>query len=152
MPIAPPHPCNHPGCNALIPRGERYCAAHQEDRLAAGRAYDATRRLSDPNLAEATRIHRGTTWRKVSELVRKQHPLCADPWQIHKYGPVPSAQTHHIFPLQKRPDLAYDMRFLAAVCTHCHARLERAEARGEETFKLFGFDGEPPEQSSGGIG
>jgi hypothetical protein len=57
--------------------------------------------------------------------------------------PVPTAQTHHVFPVGNRPDLAFNEEYLRCVCTHCHARLERAEARGEETFRLFGFEGEP---------
>jgi hypothetical protein len=150
MPTAPPHPCNHPGCNALIPRGERYCPTHQDDRLAAGRAYDKTRRISDPNLSESMRIRRGAPWRKTSEQMRARNPFCCDPFKEH--GPVVRAtQVHHVFPLGSRPDLAYSEPHLRCVCTHCHALLERAEARGEETFRFFGFDAGPAKGGDAGF-
>ena len=151
MPISPPSPCRHPGCPTLVHDGSGYCATHQSDRRAASHSYDQTRRLGDPNLAQAMRIRRGTEWRKVSELMRAQHPLCCDPFKAHDGVPVPATQVHHVFPIGRRPDLAFSEEHLRCVCTRCHALLERADARGEETFKLFGFEGEPPTDAGPGF-
>ena len=55
MPYAPKSPCRHPMCREFATeRG--YCATHQTSRQQSGRIYDATRRQSDPALAEAARI------------------------------------------------------------------------------------------------
>ncbi len=50
MPIAPPRPCNHPGCPALT--GERFCEAHRKQRQKAyhrSRDTSAQRVLSGPS-------------------------------------------------------------------------------------------------------
>ena len=45
MPKFPDHPCAHPGCPRLAPRGRKYCDEHaglhsEETRSAASRGYD----------------------------------------------------------------------------------------------------------------
>jgi len=94
------------------------------------------------------RIRRGGAWHRTSKLMREQNPFCCDPFGEHGGAPIIATQVHHIFSLSLRPDLAYSAEHLRCVCTHCHALLERAEARGEETFRLFGFSGEPPPAGS----
>ena len=44
VPRFPDHPCAHPGCPKLVPRGKKYCDAHtalhpEEIRSAAERGY-----------------------------------------------------------------------------------------------------------------
>ncbi len=50
MPIAPPRPCNHPGCPALT--RDRFCEAHRKQRQKAyhrSRDTSAQRVLSGPS-------------------------------------------------------------------------------------------------------
>jgi hypothetical protein len=83
------------------------------------------------------RLRRGSTWRKVSLLVRARQPLCVDPFGIHGGFPVASAQVHHVLAAGDRPDLVFDLANCAAVCTRCHADIERMHRAGQPTAHLF---------------
>ena len=63
MPYFPDHPCRHPGCPKLVPKGQKYCDEHvgqhpEEVRSAAARGY-------------------GSRWRRLSSAFLRAHPLCA---------------------------------------------------------------------------
>ena len=76
-------------------------------------------------------------WTVFSERFRKAHPLCFDPYRVHYPSYAPSEDVHHIIPLAARPDLVYDEDNCAAVCRHCHGRLEGAMKSGTPTRRLF---------------
>lgn len=99
-------------------------------RSASDRAYAQTRRQT-PALAEAKRIRSSQRWREVRALVLARQPLCADIWGRHKAeGRVEVAtQVDHIKPLVEHPELAYDVEWLQALCTACHARKSIEERR-----------------------
>ena len=61
MPRIPDHPCSHPGCPRLVPRGRKYCNEHaglhpEEVRSAFSRGYDRK-------------------WQRVSKAFLRSHPL-----------------------------------------------------------------------------
>jgi 5-methylcytosine-specific restriction protein A len=85
------------------------------------------RRMADPALAEAERIRSSPRWRALRRLKLARDPLCED---CRERGRTePASQVHHVEPLVRRPDLAFEMGNLRSLCTTCHARRE-AEERG----------------------
>ncbi len=130
MPTAPLRPCRHPGCGALVKSGVGYCAAH----VTSSASYRADKARADET---HVRMRRASNWRKVSELVRQRCPLCCDPFNRHGDMPEPARQVHHVESFEQRPDLAFDLSNLAAVCTGCHAEVERRHRAGEGTAHLF---------------
>jgi 5-methylcytosine-specific restriction endonuclease McrA len=129
MPTRPLSPCRKPGCPALLPK-PGYCAAHQRDT--PERQYELRRR----NDLSVT-MRRGNQWRKVSQLVRAQNPLCCDPLDLHKGWPVAAQQVHHVIPAEDRPDLILVLENCASVCIKCHSEVERLHKAGKPTAHLF---------------
>lgn len=125
MPSRPQTPCRHPGCPQLIP-SPGYCSAHQQHD--SRRAYDARRRGN-----QQTTIRNSAQWQKVRGIHRQVEPLCRDPFGDHNGFPAPNEQSHHILPLATHPELAFDLSNLAALCTACHAKVERMERAGQPT-------------------
>lgn len=75
---------------------------------------------------EVARIHASARWRRVSLLKRAQDPLCED---CKARGlTVEATSVHHIEPLSRAPERAFDMDNLAALCHACHRRRELAHA------------------------
>ena len=107
-----------------------YCEAHTKQ---APRALFDIRRRDDV----AVKIRRSTAWRKVSEQVRRQQPLCGDPLGKHAGFPEPVALVHHITAVADAPDLALVMSNLASVCIRCHASVEAMHRAGTPTAHLF---------------
>jgi len=105
----------------------------QHQRSSGRAVYDATKRKLDPALAEAARIRNGGAWHRCRDSFKAASPLCCDPYGLHPHRPALTTDAHHIEPLGKRPDLAYDWDNLAPLCTSCHADVERRERRGEDT-------------------
>ena len=82
MPTFPDHPCRHPGCPKLVPKGKKYCDEHvslhpEEVRSAAARGYNAR-------------------WRRLSKLFLLSHPLCVECQREGKY--VKATVVDHIRP------------------------------------------------------
>jgi len=82
---------------------------------------------SNDNDLPERRLRSTNRWKECSKSIRRCNPLCADPLGHHaKDGrPVPSEEVHHIEPLAKRPDLAFDGSNLIALCRKCHEAVER---------------------------
>lgn len=64
MPRFPDHPCKHPGCSRLVPKGKKYCDEHaglhpEDTRSAAARGY-------------------GSRWQHLSKQYLRAHPLCVE--------------------------------------------------------------------------
>lgn len=137
MPTAPRKICGHPGCMAIA-TGDGRCSNHHHTSAQA--AYDRTRRKVSEELAQAAKIRGGPQWKKVRSLHRSQNPLCCDPFGDHLGFPAPNQQSHHIQALVTHPELAYDLTNLAALCTACHAKVERFQRAGTPTQHLFGPD------------
>jgi hypothetical protein len=92
----PSRPCAKHGCPALV-AGSTYCAEHTPTRK------------KDPEQAK----HYGSSrWRKLSEIVRKQEPICAMCLER------PSAVTDHIDGDWRNND----RENLRGLCRDCNAR------------------------------
>ena len=77
--------------------------------------------------AELIEFYGSRRWRLVSEQIRHEHPLCADPFGTHakENRVVPSQEVHHRIPLRQGLAYALDASNLMAVCRACHEALER---------------------------
>lgn len=123
-------PCKYPGCPAIL-RLSGYCEAHQPVIEAGRRAhaafYDQHKRPNRADLATAQAIRSSAAWQRVRRLKLSSNPVCEDPFGIHAkaQGGVPAAQVHHILPVGKHPELAFHAENLMALCTRCHAKIER---------------------------
>lgn len=119
-------PCNYPGCAALLDRGG-YCERHKASQPKRHTLYNKNVRAKDPALALAHKIRKSAKWAKVRLQFLADHPICADPHGMHARDGTQrtAAQVHHIAGLIDRPDLWNNRDNLLAVCTACHARLER---------------------------
>ena len=130
MPTSPQKPCNSPGCQALT--FERYCPEHEHKQRQSGKDYDE-RRASDPVLHNNAKIRSSQRWRQLRAFFIAQNPLCADPFGIHRRmnRTVSASQVHHVKPLGTHPELAFGASNLMALCTGCHARIEKQQSNEE---------------------
>ena len=137
-------PCSYPGCPTLLDKSG-YCESHKASAPKRHKVYDRHIRHRDPALAEAARIRSSPRWRQVRKQMLADYPLCQDPHGEHQRAGVTrsATQVHHIQGLTTRPDLAFHRENLMAVCSGCHARLER-EVRSSATDD----DQASPERSS----
>jgi 5-methylcytosine-specific restriction protein A len=150
MPTRAPRPCLHPGCPAMASEGSPYCQAHVRPKT-SGADYDRTRRKDDPALSLAASIRSSARWQRLRAYHRRLAPLCV-------LCSHPATQTHHVEAIGARPDLAFRLENLAALCSRCHARVERMERSGQPTRHLFAGKaiaprhrfGDAPEGEEGG--
>jgi 5-methylcytosine-specific restriction enzyme A len=101
MPSRPPHPCNAPGCAALVTAA--YCQAHQRQR--------AARR------GKTTERGYGHRWRKLRRMVLNRDPVCA--------CGTPAVEVDHI--IGKAKGGGDDMDNLRGMCRACHQEKTIAE-------------------------
>ncbi len=106
MPRVPDHPCRHPGCPNLVPRGKRYCDVHasmhtDEVRSASSRGY-------------------GSAWQKASKAFLQTHPLCEECAGHGRY--VKATVVDHIVPHRGDRKLFWDRSNWRALCKRCHDR------------------------------
>ena len=111
MPRFPNHPCSHPGCPRLVPRGKKYCDEHaalhpEESRSAGGRGY-------------------GSKWNKARRRYLEKHPLCVMCMKDGRY--VRATDVDHIIPHRGDPVLFWDENNWQALCHSCHSRKTRSE-------------------------
>ena len=60
----------------------------------------------------------GHDWRKLSERIRKEKPLCED--CLEKGKTKPATEVHHIKPISQAPHLRLAYSNLKALCSDCH--------------------------------
>lgn len=111
MPRIPDHPCAHPGCPKLVPRGKKYCDEHaqqhpEEVRSAAVRGY-------------------GSAWRKARRRYLEAHPLCVACRKRGRY--TRATDVDHIIPHRGNKKLFWDERNWQALCHRCHSVKTRQE-------------------------
>lgn len=104
MPRIPDHPCSHPGCPRLVPRGRKYCNEHaglhpEEVRSAFSRGYDRK-------------------WQRVSKAFLRSHPLCAECQRNGRY--VAATVVDHIVPHRGDQKLFWDESNWQPLCKRCH--------------------------------
>ena len=119
-------PCRYPGCRALLDKSG-YCQAHASSAPRRHTDYNKQVRAKDAALAEAHRIRKGKRWLSLRKIVLSANPLCSDPFGVHarRASTETATQVHHIKGLAEHPELAYDFDNLCALCSTCHARIER---------------------------
>ena len=67
-------------------------------------------------------------WRKLSEVVRANNPICQD--CIEDGNTSPSTEVHHIIPIAQAPERRLDQSNIVALCTACHRERHRRLAKG----------------------
>lgn len=99
--------------------------------------------------------HHNARWLRLSASVRRERPICQDPFGWHKLSGhfAPSTCVHHVKSVDKRPDLMFDRDNLLALCQTCHDALH---GQGE-ALTIVLRAGVPPNRAavavaSGGVG
>lgn len=113
MPFKPPHPCNHPGCPALV-RDGAYCDDHKKER---GRTTDERR---------GSREQRGYTWRwrKYRAWFLNHHPVC-----VAEGCGRPAEHVDHIKRINGQNDpLFWKASNHQPLCASCHSRKTATES------------------------
>jgi hypothetical protein len=89
----------------------------------AARDYNKYRR------GEAYRLRNLGVYRKFRRMFLRANPLCCDPYNEHGIDKkiVLAEEVHHKRGLEKHPEDVCDDNQCAAVCTHCHMKLEQEE-------------------------
>ena len=75
MPIAPPKPCSHHGCGALVRDGSGYCAAHLQ---AKHQAVKIERQQAEKDRGTSTQRGYGYKWQKLRASYLASHPMCVE--------------------------------------------------------------------------
>jgi 5-methylcytosine-specific restriction enzyme A len=107
MPFAPPHPCNHAGCHALV-RDASKCDRHRTDDR---REVDAMR---------GTAVHRGygSRWRKERQAYLGEHPWCT---ACEAQGRIVKAEVvDHKVPHKGDPEIFWDRSNWQSLCKRHH--------------------------------
>lgn len=107
-PIAPKSPCLHPGCPALVSRGDKgRCEKHRKGYM----------KTIDQNRGTATERGYDSRWSRFGEWYLNQYPLCA-------CGCGRGAEEiHHLTPVTGPDDPRfYDESNLAGLTKACHSR------------------------------
>ena len=114
MPSLPQRFCTMPGCQSTVP-----CPTHIRERWQLNDARRGTSR------------QRGYTaaWSKFSKAYRFRHPLCVDPFGLHKGRLVPAECVDHITPLEGGGGM-YDEANLQPLCASCHSTKTASEDGG----------------------
>lgn len=107
MPWSPPKPCAHPGCRALVPRGERWC---QEHRREVRREVDAARS------PERRKLYNSAAWKKVRRAFVLAHPVCSTPG-----CGMPVTDVDHVVPVEQG-GAPLSWSNLDGKCHACHSR------------------------------
>lgn len=121
--------CSYPGCRRPVPRGQKYCSAHE----AAGRKREEAqkrerwdRRLKKKGSA-AERGY-GYRWAQLRKRFLFDHPLCAK--CLSEGRAVAATDVDHIVPHRGDQALMWDESNLQALCHSCHSRKTAAEDGG----------------------
>jgi 5-methylcytosine-specific restriction enzyme A len=112
MPSKPAHPCNQPGCGALILEGSK-CEKHKKE---SAKGYD---------LYRGSRQSRGydTTWDKIRLQVLKRDDYLCQHCLKNDGRMVPAEHVDHIVRFTSNADpLRTDLTNLQSLCRPCHSR------------------------------
>jgi 5-methylcytosine-specific restriction protein A len=66
-------------------------------------------------------------WKKMSERLRAQHPLCQDCLANDRV--TPSEHCHHIVPISVDPSRRLDPSNIAVLCRACHEARHKKEGK-----------------------
>ena len=79
----------------------------------------------DARQAMARRIRSSGRWQKVRDRYAKRNPLC-------EMCGKPTQEIHHRQPVERRPELAFVVANLQALCRPCHEIAEKAVTGPQE--------------------
>ena len=108
MPRRAGHPCRWPECTAIV-HGAAYCPTHARQ----------VQQQQDAQRPNAGRRGYGARWRRLRLMFLAEHPLCCDPFGVHRASPALATDVDHIVP---RPAGGDDWENLQALCHVCHSR------------------------------
>ena len=109
MPFAPPHPCTHPGCGALVRDGSR-CDKHRAEER---KRYDKSRQGD-----EFRKFYSSRQWIAARDRHKQVEPLCRE---CRKRGLVAAVEiVDHIIPIRNGGDRLDDSN-LQSLCWSCHS-------------------------------
>ena len=111
LPRIPNHPCAHPGCPRLVPKGKKYCDEHtalhpEEKRSASLRGY-------------------GSRWQKARKRYLEAHPLCVECLKEGRYEKA--TDVDHIIAHRGDPLLFWDESNWQALCHRHHSEKTQRE-------------------------
>ena len=111
LPRIPNHPCAHPGCPRLVPKGKKYCEDHiglhpEEQRSASVRGY-------------------GSRWQKARKRYLEAHPLCVECLKEGRYEKA--TDVDHIIAHRGDSVLFWDESNWQALCHRHHSEKTRRE-------------------------
>ncbi len=109
--------CAYPGCGAVVPFGQRYCARHEAKR----RAEEAERVSASWAKAGRAGDYHSAKWRELKRRAVASHPYCA------RCGETRRLEVHHIRSVRLHPELMLDEANLMVLCHSCHALETRRE-------------------------
>ena len=81
---------------------------------------------SSDKYSQACDIRSSERWKKTARYKKMKNPLCQ--W----CKKAPTEEVHHIKPLVKYPELAFNLDNLYSVCKKCHGFLDTRTQRGED--------------------
>lgn len=113
MPYRPMVPCQHPGCSALVPPGQKYCDKHKA--------------LHPEYTRSAHRRGYGSRWERESKKFLEAHPLCVRCMQKDPPRYVKATVVDHIIPHRGDPKLFWDRSNWQPLCKRCHDQKTRNE-------------------------
>jgi 5-methylcytosine-specific restriction protein A len=120
-------PCNwvgEPRCGKLVQGGGR-CPEHARMSNNTGKPYSSWHDVPSKTLAR---------WRKLSERIRRERPLCESGECAALFEPLRPASRHvdHIDDLGLKGPKAFDPANLQALCITCHSRKTASERFGRD--------------------
>jgi 5-methylcytosine-specific restriction enzyme A len=114
-PLAAKKPCSRPECGKLT--HARFCDEHRKQE----------HRNVREQRGSTTERGYGWDWQRATQLYRKTHPFCADPYNVHGGWPVLAKHVDHIVPIRLAPERRLDPDNWQHLCTKCHNSLKQKE-------------------------
>lgn len=85
-------------------------------------------RRDDAPAIERGRFYRRAAWRKCRAYKLSLNPLCE--LCLQRDQPTEATQVHHVVDYADRPDLAYELSNLQALCAPCHSKITASKGGG----------------------
>ena len=113
-----------------MPWRPKTAAQNRNSRKESNDLYNAKRRATEePDLRNTAQ------WQKLRKLFLAAHPLCNDPYEVHRINgeTVEARQVDHVIAYRERPDLCFTESNLQGLCTMCHSRKSQLERAHDAT-------------------
>lgn len=84
-------------------------------------------------------IRHTTYYSQFMRNFKREHPLCTDPFGVHKTI-TPSQHIHHIVPFEQDPSKCFDKENLIALCPFCHRCIHRSKKDIKKLLEMKSLD------------